>query len=48
MPDYDFSGGEGSAMGTTTAGLIGAGITLLLAGWTGLVITKVKKSHKSA
>ncbi|MGL4549344.1 PDGLE domain-containing protein, partial [Eubacterium aggregans] len=42
MPDYDFSGGEGSAMGTTTAGLIGAGITLLLAGWTGLVITKVK------
>ncbi|MEA5073264.1 MAG: energy-coupling factor ABC transporter permease [Eubacterium aggregans] len=48
MPDYDFSGGEGSAMGTTTAGLIGAGITLLLAGGTGLVITKVKKSHKSA
>jgi cobalt/nickel transport system permease protein len=44
MPDYDFpnAGDEGSVMGTTAAGILGAAITCLLAGAAGFVIHRVK------
>jgi cobalt/nickel transport system permease protein len=44
MPDYDFpnAGEEGSAVGTTVAGIVGAAITCLLAGAAGFVIYRVK------
>lgn len=42
LPDYNVDGGD-SAAGTSAAGLIGAAITLVVAGGAGLVITKVKK-----
>jgi cobalt/nickel transport system permease protein len=44
MPDYDFpnAGDEGSVMGTTVAGILGAAITCFLAGAVGFVIHRVK------
>ena len=45
LPDYGFksSGEEGSAAGTSVSGIIGAGITLMLAGGTGYLIYAVKR-----
>ncbi|GHU80866.1 cobalamin biosynthesis protein CbiM [Spirochaetia bacterium] len=45
MPDYDFpnAGEDGSAAGTTVAGIVGAALTCLLAGGVGFVIYQVKK-----
>jgi len=51
LPDYGFKStdGQGSAAGTSVAGLMGAGLTLLLAGGTGYIIYAVKrKKEKSA
>ncbi|GHV75787.1 cobalamin biosynthesis protein CbiM [Spirochaetia bacterium] len=44
MPDYDFpnAGEEGSGIGTTVAGIVGAVLTCLLAGAAGLIIHRVK------
>jgi len=48
MPDYGFtsSGEEGSAAGTSVAGIVGGALTFALAGVTGLVISVTKKKHK--
>ena len=45
LPDYGFKSadGEGSAAGTSASGIIGAGITLVLAGGTGYLIYAVKR-----
>ena len=45
LPDYGFKStdGEGSATGTSASGIIGAGITLILAGGTGYLIYAVKR-----
>ena len=44
MPDYDFAKpANGGISGTTVAGLIGGGLTFVLAGATGFVISHVKK-----
>lgn len=51
LPDYTFksSGDDGSAIGTSISGLVGGGITLLLAGGTGYLIYAIKrKKEKSA
>ncbi|AFA48233.1 energy-coupling factor ABC transporter permease [Acetobacterium woodii] len=51
LPDYTFksSGDDGSAVGTSISGLVGGGITLLLAGGTGYLIYAIKrKKEKSA
>jgi cobalt/nickel transport system permease protein len=50
MPDYDFAsaGEEGSATGTTVAGLLGSFITFLAAGGAGLVIYLVKRRRLNA
>lgn len=44
MPDYDYAsvGEDGSATGTTIAGIVGSAMTLLLAGAVALVISKAK------
>ena len=45
LPDYGFKSadGEGSTAGTSASGIIGAGITLVLAGGTGYLIYAVKR-----
>ncbi|HEY5537061.1 MAG TPA: energy-coupling factor ABC transporter permease [Acetobacterium sp.] len=51
LPGYGFKStdGQGSAAGKSVAGLLGAGLTLLLAGGTGYIIYAVKrKKEKSA
>ena len=50
LPDYGFksSGADGSAAGTSFSGLLGAGVTLLLAGGTGYLIYAVKNKKKKA
>ncbi|WP_010254489.1 energy-coupling factor ABC transporter permease [Treponema primitia] len=47
MPDYDFpnAGEEGSGIGTTVAGIVGAALTCLLAGAAGFIIHRVKNRH---
>ena len=49
LPDYGFKSGseEGSAAGTSFSGLLGAGVTLLLAGGTGYLIYAVKHKKKN-
>ncbi len=49
MPDYDFAsaGEDGSAAGTTVAGIVGGVMTFALAGVVGLVISKVKKKKEA-
>ncbi|MDD2568230.1 MAG: energy-coupling factor ABC transporter permease [Clostridia bacterium] len=49
MPDYGFksAGEEGSTAGTSTAGIVGGTLTLLLAGLSGLAVATVKKNKKS-
>lgn len=44
LPDYGFKSadGEGSAIGTSVSGIIGGGVTLLLAGGTGALIYFIK------
>ena len=47
MPDYDFAKPTISGIsGTTAAGLIGGGLTFLLAGVTGFVISHIKKKKQ--
>ncbi|PKM72246.1 MAG: cobalamin biosynthesis protein CbiM, partial [Firmicutes bacterium HGW-Firmicutes-17] len=50
LPGYTFksSGEEGSAIGTSLSGIIGGGITLLLAGGTGYLIYAVKRKKEKA
>jgi cobalt/nickel transport system permease protein len=50
MPDYNFrdAGEDGSALGTTAAGIIGAALTALLAGVVGFVIYRVKRRPRTA
>ena len=50
LPDYGFKSndGEGSAMGTSVSGIVGAGITLILAGGTGYLIYAVKRKKEKA
>lgn len=50
LPDYTFksSGEEGSAVGTSVSGIVGGGITLLLAGGTGYLIYAVKRRKEKA
>jgi cobalt/nickel transport system permease protein len=46
MPDYGFAGdGEGSALGTSTAGIAGSIITVVLAGGIGCIIHAVRKKR---
>jgi len=45
MPDYAFKYNDGP-IGTSTAGVVGAAMTLVLAGATGFVITRIKKRKK--
>ncbi|MDR2632375.1 MAG: energy-coupling factor ABC transporter permease [Treponema sp.] len=45
MPDYGFAGDEeGSALGTSTAGILGSLITIVLAGGIGFIIHTVRKA----
>ncbi len=46
LPDYDYStaGEDGSATGTTVSGIVGSAMTFALAGVTGLLISRAKKS----
>ena len=44
MPDYTFASDPGNAAGTSSSGIIGAAITFAVAGASGLIITKVKKT----
>ena len=48
MPDYDYksAGEEGSATGTTVAGLVGGLLVFVLAGASGLAISLAKKARK--
>lgn len=48
LPDYGFksAGEEGSAVGTSTSGIVGGTLTLLLAGLSGLAVAAVKKNKK--
>jgi cobalt/nickel transport system permease protein len=50
MPDYDYrdAGEDGSATGTTVAGIVGSALTFVLAGAAGFVIYRVKKSRNRA
>lgn len=51
MPDYGFpvpEGEEGSAAGTSVAGLLGSVLTCILAGGTGYLIYRVKKNRLKA
>jgi cobalt/nickel transport system permease protein len=49
MPDYGFpGGGEGSALGTSAAGLIGSLITVVLAGGIGLLVHALRKRPREA
>jgi cobalt/nickel transport system permease protein len=48
MPDYDFKDAEGSGIGTTVAGMVGGGMTFMLAGATAFAISTVKKRKKRA
>ncbi len=50
LPDYTFksSGDDGSAVGTSISGLVGGGITLLLAGGTGYLIYAVKRKKEKS
>jgi len=46
LPDYTFASDPDSAAGTSLSGIVGAVITFVIAGVTGLIITKVKKNKK--
>jgi len=46
LPGYGFKDNEGSAVGTSISGIIGGGITLLLAGGTGYLIYAVKRKKE--
>ena len=50
MPDYDYAAAEedGSASGTTVAGVAGSVMTLALAGAAGFIISKFKKKRHAA
>ncbi|MBI4855948.1 MAG: energy-coupling factor ABC transporter permease [Acetobacterium woodii] len=50
LPDYGFksANGEGSAVGTSISGIIGAGITLIMAGGTGGLIYAIKRRKEKA
>ncbi len=49
MPDYDFAKpANGGISGTTVAGLVGGGLTFVLAGATGFVISHIKKRKQKA
>jgi len=48
LPDYGFKDSEGSAVGTSVSGILGGGITLLLAGGTGYLIYAVKRKKEKA
>jgi cobalt/nickel transport system permease protein len=50
MPDYDYAsaGDDGSSTGTSVAGIVGGAMTFVLAGVTGLVISKTKKRKAAA
>ncbi|MDR0488351.1 MAG: energy-coupling factor ABC transporter permease [Propionibacteriaceae bacterium] len=43
LPDYGFGADPDNSLGTTVAGLVGAGITFLVAAATGIIISRVKK-----
>lgn len=50
LPDYAFKStdGDGSAAGTSVSGIVGAGITLILAGGTGYLIYAIKRKKEKA
>lgn len=50
LPDYGFKStdGEGSAVGTSVSGIVGAGITLIMAGGTGYLIYAIKRKKEKA
>lgn len=47
LPDYAFKGDD-SAVGTSTSGIVGGTLTLVLAGITGVAMTATKRKKKSA
>lgn len=50
MPDYDYAkaGEDGSSTGTSVAGIAGGAMTFVLAGATGLLISRAKKKKTTA
>jgi len=46
LPDYTFASDPDNAAGTSLSGMIGALITFIIAGVTGLIISKAKKNKK--
>jgi len=48
MPDYEYrsASGDGSATGTSTAGLLGGALTFALTGGAGFLILTVKKTGR--
>jgi cobalt/nickel transport system permease protein len=48
MPDYGFAGDDPPPVGTSVAGIAGGALTLLLAGGTGLIISRAKARKKQA
>ncbi len=47
LPDYSFKSDEGSALGTSTSGIVGGALTLALAGLTGVAISAAKKKKQA-
>ncbi|MDR0491165.1 MAG: energy-coupling factor ABC transporter permease [Oscillospiraceae bacterium] len=47
LPDYSFPSDPDNAAGTSVSGIIGASITFVLAGATGLVVSKMTKRKKA-
>ena len=48
LPDYAFASDPENTVGTSVSGIVGAAVTFIMAGASGLVITRVKKKHKTA
>ncbi|MCL1906294.1 MAG: energy-coupling factor ABC transporter permease, partial [Clostridiales bacterium] len=48
LPDYNFANDPENAAGTSLAGIVGAVSAFALAGMSGLIISKVKKSKRAA
>jgi cobalt/nickel transport system permease protein len=48
MPDYDFASENGGSGGVSVAGIVGGGLTFLLAGAVGLIISRAKRKKAAA
>ena len=48
LPDYSFGGRNDTGTGTSTSGIVGGLMTLILAGATGFIISRVKKRKRQS